>query len=147
MKNAVLLLLRIGLAGLFLVAGAAKLRNPVAFAGEIVNYRWMSSLAGYAAASLPMVELVLGAALLLAPAPWRRAAALAMLGLLTLFTVAVTQVVARHINIDCGCFGVSSGPVNDWTVLRDVAMLLAAGALVWLTPATSPSGRRRESPA
>jgi uncharacterized membrane protein YphA (DoxX/SURF4 family) len=140
--------LRLGLGALFIVAGTLKLRDPVAFASEITNYRLLSSLAGYLAAGLPMVELVLGAALLLAPAPWRRAAALASASLLAVFTVAVAQVVARHINIDCGCFGSSSGPVDGWTIARDVALLLGACALFALTPLTSsPWAPRRESPA
>jgi uncharacterized membrane protein YphA (DoxX/SURF4 family) len=122
-------LLRLGLGALFLAAGVAKLRDPAAFATEIANYRLLPGLAAYLATALPMLELVLGATLLLGTATWRRAAALASAGLLIVFTVAVSQVVARGINVDCGCFGGSSGPVTGWTVARDLALLAAAGLL------------------
>jgi hypothetical protein len=147
MKSLIAILLRLGLGGLFVVSGALKLRDPAAFASEIANYWLLPSLSGYLAASLPMVELVLGVALLVAPAAWRRGAALATAGLLAVFTFAVAQVVVRHIDVNCGCFGSSSGPVNDWTVARDVALFLGACALVALTPLTSSWGRRRESRA
>jgi hypothetical protein len=49
-----------------------------------------------------------------------------MMLLLAVFTVAVTQVVLRGINIECGCFGGSSGTVTWLTVVRDVALFGAA---------------------
>jgi putative oxidoreductase len=123
-------LLRLGLGALFVLAGVLKLAQPTAFATEIVNYRFLPALAPYLAATLPAIEIGLGLALVAAPVPWRRAAALAMAGMLAIFTVAVGQVVARGINIDCGCFGGGSGPVSGWTIARDVALLAAALAAV-----------------
>lgn len=126
-------ILRLGLGALFVLAGVLKLAQPTAFAIEIVNYRLLPGLAPYLAATLPAIEIGLGVALVAAPVAWRRAAALSMAGLLALFTVAVGQVVARGINIDCGCFGGGSGPVTGWTVTRDVALLAAAVAAVALS--------------
>jgi uncharacterized membrane protein YphA (DoxX/SURF4 family) len=126
-------ILRLGLGGLFVLAGVLKLAQPTAFATEIVNYRFLPALAPYLAATLPTIEVVLGVALVAAPLQWRRAAALAMAGMLAVFTVAVGQVVARGINIDCGCFGGGSGPVSGWTIARDVALLAAALAAVTLS--------------
>jgi len=136
-------LLRAALGGLFLYAGLMKLRDPSAFATEIANYRLLSDAASPLAATLPAVEVVLGLALLAAPTPWRRAAALATAGLMAVFTVAVAQVLARGINVDCGCFGGDSGPVTALTVVRDVALLLGALALVVMgrppkAPPTTP---------
>ncbi len=125
--------LRLGLGGLFVLAGVLKLAQPTAFATEIVNYRFLPELAPYLAATLPAIEIALGVALVAAPVQWRRAAALAMAGMLAVFTAAVGQVVARGINIDCGCFGGGSGPVTAWTVLRDIALLGAAVAAVRLS--------------
>jgi uncharacterized membrane protein YphA (DoxX/SURF4 family) len=122
--------LRLGLGVLFVVAGVAKWRDPTAFATEIANYRWMADTAPWVAATLPAIEVLLGVAVIVAPATWRRAAALGMTGLLVLFTVAVGQAVARGINVDCGCFGGSSGPVSVWTIARDLGLLGAAAALV-----------------
>ena len=125
--------MRLGLGGLFVLAGVLKLAQPTAFATEIVNYRFLPELAPYLAATLPAIEIALGVALVAAPVQWRRAAALAMAGMLAVFTVAVGQVVARGINIDCGCFGGGSGPVTAWTVFRDIALLGAAVAAVTLS--------------
>jgi uncharacterized membrane protein YphA (DoxX/SURF4 family) len=124
--------LRIVLGGLLVVAGALKLGDPTAFANEIINYRLFPSLAPWLAATLPAVEIGLGVALVIAPGPWRRAAALATLLLMLVFTVAVSQVVARGINVDCGCFGGNTGPVTLLTVGRDLVLLAMAGAILWL---------------
>jgi uncharacterized membrane protein YphA (DoxX/SURF4 family) len=121
---------RLIVGALFVVAGALKLGDPTAFATEIANYRFFSELAPYLAIALPPIEVVVGAALLVGPAPWRRAAALAAGGLLVMFTVAVVHVVQLGINVDCGCFGGNTGPVTAWTAVRDLA-LLALAALVF----------------
>jgi putative oxidoreductase len=45
---------------------------------------------------------------------------------LAVFTVAVTQVVVRGINVECGCFGGAAGPVTALTIARDVGLFAAA---------------------
>ena len=137
--------LRLGLGGLFACVGALKLRDPSGFATDIANYRFLPSFAPWLAATLPMIELVLGLALLVAPAAWRRGAALAMAGLLAVFTLAIAQAVARGVSIDCGCFGGASGPVSVWTILRDVALLGAAAALLFVDQAAASTARRTAS--
>lgn len=126
-------LLRLGLGALFIVAGAAKLRDPAGFAVAIANYRFLSELAPWLAVTLPTVEILVGAMLLVAPVRWRASAALAALALLTMFTVAVAQARARGINVDCGCFGGAAGAVTGWTVARDVVLMLAAATLYGIT--------------
>ncbi len=121
--------LRIGLGVLFLLTGALKMGDPSAFAVEIHNYQLFPSLAPVLAATLPMVELVLGAALLAGPRRWLRAGAFATSALLVVFTIAVGLAVARGINISCGCFGAGSSPVTLLTVARDVVLLAASAAL------------------
>lgn len=133
-------LLRLGLGALFIVAAVGKLRDPATFAIDIANYRFLTSLAPYLAVSLPGVELLLGVALIASPRRWRQAAALGMMLLLLMFTVAVSQVVARGINIECGCFsGEASGPVTALTIVRDLALFLAALAEFWIARALPPS--------
>jgi hypothetical protein len=131
MKEALGLVLRLGLGGLLIVAGALKLRAPVAFATEIANYQLLPAVAPYVAAILPVVELVIGGALVVAPRPWRRGAALAALGLLATFTVAVGSAYLRRINIDCGCFGTGGGPITGLTLARNVALMVVAATIVW----------------
>jgi putative oxidoreductase len=128
--SAVLLVARIGLGILFVVAGAAKVRAPSAFAIEIVNYRFLPELAPYLAVALPPLEILTGLTLVAAPAVWRRAAAVCATGLLLMFTVAVTSAVARGMDISCGCFGGASESVTWLTVLRDLLLLAAAAAVV-----------------
>jgi uncharacterized membrane protein YphA (DoxX/SURF4 family) len=130
MMAALALVLRLGLGGLLVVAGALKLRAPVAFATEIANYQLLPAVAPYVAAVLPVLELVVGAALVLAPRPWRRAAALAALGMLGAFTVAVASAWLRHINIDCGCFGAGGGPITGLTLARNLVLMAAAATVV-----------------
>lgn len=138
-------LLRLGLGGLFVYAGVIKMLDPSGFATEVTNYHFFPSLAPYLAVMLPPAEIVAGAGLIVLPAVWRRAAALATALLCAMFTVAVAQAVARHINVDCGCFGAgASGPVTGLTVARDVALLGAALAIFALSPrASDPPPARR----
>ncbi|MDI1478880.1 MauE/DoxX family redox-associated membrane protein [Polyangium sp. y55x31] len=133
MKTALLWLLRLGLGGMFVAAGALKFNDPTSFALEIHNYQLLPDLAPLLAATLPTVEIVLGLALLAAPRPWMRAGALGSTLVLGVFTVAVASVVARGVNITCGCFGEGSGPVTMLTVLRDVALVAAGVLLFWLS--------------
>jgi uncharacterized membrane protein YphA (DoxX/SURF4 family) len=121
---------RLAVGALFVVAGALKLGDPTAFASEIANYRFLPQLAPWLAVALPPVEIVVGAALVVAPWKWRRAAALAAMGLLVMFLVGIIHVVRAGINVDCGCFGGNTGPVTAWTALRDL-VLLASAALVF----------------
>lgn len=123
--------IRIGLAALFGYAGVMKLLDPEAFAREIANYQLVPSLAPHLAAVLPTTECVAALALLLPSAPWRRAGALAVAGLLAVFLVGVVSVVVRGVNIDCGCFGSGSGSVTGLTILRNVALAAAALYLVF----------------
>ncbi len=130
MKTALLWLLRLGLGGMFLAAGALKFLDPTSFALEIHNYQLFPELAPLLAATLPTAEITLGLALVAGPRPWLRAGALASTLLMLVFTVAVASVVLRGVNITCGCFGEGSGPVTMATVLRDV-VLVAAGVLLF----------------
>lgn len=139
--RAIVWILRFALGALLAYAGAVKLGHPADFATEIANYHLVPSLAPWLAVTLPGIELTLGLALAFAPREWLRSAALAAAGLLAVFTVAVTQVVARGINVSCGCFGGASGPVTVATVGRDLALLAAALALLLLTRAPRPSLR------
>jgi putative oxidoreductase len=139
-KRFILLALRLALGALFVFAGAVKVADPSAFAVEIHNYQLFPVLAPVLAATLPAVEIVVGAALLVGPRPWVRAGALVSSALMVVFTVAVGSAVARGINITCGCFGAGSGPVTWMTVIRDVALLAASAAiLVMMRPRDQPA--------
>jgi uncharacterized membrane protein YphA (DoxX/SURF4 family) len=124
--------LRLLLGGLFVYAGLQKLREPAQFAEEIANYQLLPALAPLLAATLPCIEVVVGGVLLGGARSWRRAAAATVALLSLVFTVAVSQALARGINIECGCFGTGGGPLSLLTVLRDVALTVASLLLVRL---------------
>jgi len=117
---------RLALGGIFLYAGAVKSANVVAFARDVANYQLLPYAWNYlVAATLPYVETV--AALLLIFNRKARPAAL-LLALLTLaFMLALTTVLARGLDIDCGCFNPGQGHTSATVALsRDAGILLLA---------------------
>ena len=123
-------ILRLTLSGVFIAAGALKIVDPAAFATDISNYRmlpheWINLLA----ITLPWIEVVAG--LLLLIGIWKRTNALLIALMLVVFLAAISQAVARNLNIKCGCFGTTEGrKVGLVAIAEDFAMF--AGAL-WLT--------------
>lgn len=131
------LALRVGLGALFVAAGILKLRDASAFATDIANYQIFTALAAPLAAILPWAEIVAGAVLIAHPAlRWRQAAALCIAGMMLVFTAAAASALGRGLDVSCGCFGSDSSPLTTWTILRDLALLGAAVALV-----VFPAGR------
>jgi len=137
-------LIRVGLAALFIWTGAQKLLEPGAFAAAIANYRVLpDALVGLAAVTLPVLELVVGAALL-----WplyAQGAAVLVAGLLFVFAAAMAQSKLRGIDLDCGCFGADQTSQVSWlkvTVNLGLAMLA-----VWTSRSrlTSPTANRSGS--
>lgn len=97
-------LARLGLAGVWLAAGAAKVGDLAASGRAVHAYQLLPyDLSVAAGAALPFVELGLGA-LLLAGLATRVAAAVST-GLLAVFAAGVASAWARGLAIDCGCFG------------------------------------------
>jgi hypothetical protein len=145
LELAALWVLKVGIAVLFLGAAWPKLQDPATFTQEVANYQLLPEVAPYVAATLPGVELVLtlpGVELVLAVvllflipgSRWLASAAALAAFLMAGFTVATSQVVARGIDIECGCFGAGSDPVTGATIARDVVYLagcLALLALAW----------------
>lgn len=145
MKTALTWTLRLGLGGMFVLAGVLKMGDPTSFALEIHNYQLLPGLAPWLAATLPALEIILGLALLIAPRSWARASALASTLVLGMFTIAVASAVVRGVNITCGCFGEGSGPVTIWTVLRDVGLVAGAVGLFWLLNGETKTSRKAVS--
>jgi uncharacterized membrane protein YphA (DoxX/SURF4 family) len=130
--TAVLALVRLALGGLFLWAAGTKLPDMAAFAESVANYRLLPPALVPAAAALVIgVELAVGA--LLVSGRWTRGAALVASGLLAVFTAGLSQALLRGIDLRCGCFGGTEN-ATWWTVLRDLAMLAGAVAVLVLGP-------------
>ncbi|MCS5713754.1 thioredoxin family protein [Herbiconiux sp. CPCC 205716] len=80
-------------------------------------------------AAFPALELLLGLALLLAPAPLLTVAAAVAVLLMLAFTVVVLRVLLRGRRVDCACFGMLRSPLTPATAARNVLLFLAAAAV------------------
>lgn len=125
---------RLVVAGTFTIAAIPKVDDLAGFAQDIRNYQWFPdwSLHGLAAV-VPMVELVGAAAVLSGRERWVRAGGL-MLGILTVaFVALIGSVIARGIDLDCGCFGKQAeAEAVGWpTLLRDLGLLGAIGVAMF----------------
>jgi hypothetical protein len=117
----------VALAAVFAAAAVPKILAPHDFAVAVFRYQ----IAPYAlingvALVLPWLELVTAVALLLPR--FARPAALLMLAMLGVFTVALVAAVARGIDIACGCFSLKAGAAHmTWlNILRNLALLAMA---------------------
>ena len=132
---AVLWVLRLALAALWLRAGWHKGRDPRAFRAALAEYRLLPApLVPAAAALLGLAELALALALLV-PAG-AAAAAQASAALLLLYAAAMAINLARgRRDLDCGCTGPAAArPLGGELLARNA--LLAAVSLLAALPAT-----------
>lgn len=121
-------LCRLLLGGVFVWAGAVKALDVTAFAGQVAAYQLLPYAWNYAvAATLPYVELLAGV-LLLINVRVKPAALLAAL-LNTAFIVVLLSVLARGLNIDCGCFGPDAGTTPLQALGRDLVLLALSSAV------------------
>jgi uncharacterized membrane protein YphA (DoxX/SURF4 family) len=127
---------RLGLAAVFLVAGATKVGDLAASARAVNAYRLMPfETAKVVGAILPFVEITLGL-LLLAGIAVRLSAGIAAV-LLVIFIAGIVSAWARGLRIDCGCFssggdlGAGQVPTYGREILRDLGFLVLAGVLLW----------------
>ncbi len=117
-------LVRLALAAVFLYAGYVKMRDLVAFAGQVAAYQILPYALNYlVAATLPYVEFLAGLLLLLNARI--RPALIVVGGLNLVFMAALVSVMARGMEIDCGCFDPGGGdPVSaGMALLRDVGLM------------------------
>lgn len=137
--DAVGTLVRLGLAAVWLVSGFAKISDSGQTYLAVKAYDVLpDALLHPVATALPLLELALGAFLLLGLATRRVGVASAVL--LAVFIAGVAQSWARGLTIDCGCFGgggqVEAGQTQyPQEIARDVGFLVLACWLI-VRPAT-----------
>jgi putative oxidoreductase len=133
-RNAVLLCLRIALAGLFFYAGALKAGASQEFAMALLPFtfvppEWTMPLA----LSLALVE-ILTAILLVLPRAFPLGAAL-VCALCLLFIGVISWALWNGIIVSCGCFGGDESP-SAWKMLlaigRDILLIGAATTILAL---------------
>ena len=122
---------RVILGGIFFLAGFAKIPDPASFLMTMRGFRiFPDLLERFFAVFIPWLELILGLCLL--TGLLYRAAALLFALLISGFTVAILSVMARGIEIDCGCFGLFADYLNlpdaaDYkAVIRNIVFLAMA---------------------
>lgn len=135
--------LRIALGLLFVAAALPKLQDPSGFAKAVSHYRLLPEAAERVLALfLPALELLVGTFLVLGV--FDAGASLIVLGLMIVFTAAVSSAVARGLDISCGCFNTEEGmkvgttkivenlgltAVAFWVSVRDRGWLSIGGLL------------------
>lgn len=124
----VLLIARLLLAGLFGVAGVAKLADRDGSRVALEGFG-LKRFAAALALLVPLCEL--SAAALLLPAVTARWGGLLALALLALFTAAVARALKRGETPDCHCFGqLHSAPAGRVTLVRNAVLAGLAGFVV-----------------
>lgn len=127
--DVVLLIARLLLAGVFGLAGVAKITDPVGSRQALLDFGVPKKLAGALRLGLPVFEILVALALLpRASAWWGGTSALV---LLIVFTAGITLNLVRGKAPDCRCFGqIHSAPVGRATLARNLVLMAIAGFIV-----------------
>ncbi len=123
-NRCVILLFRLVLGVLFIYASIHKILDPWTFAESIRYYLLLPPpLINLVAITLPWVEIICGAFLVVGLFP--RSSAAVVSALLAIFSAALIISLARGLDIECGCFDAGQGgeSITALYVLRDLALL------------------------
>ncbi len=137
---------RFVLAGVFVRAGAAKVRNLDDLELATRNYRLMPpGLVRPVARGLPFAEI--GGGLLLTVGLFSGVVSITLAALLAVFAVAVAVNLLRGRSFDCGCAGAAPARISWWHVLYNFVMvLLALSVAAWGSAAFSVRAGWRLAP-
>jgi hypothetical protein len=123
----ILLLAQLGLAAVFVAAGAGKMLGGDSFVAALRLTHLPSGLVQILRLCLPPTELALAIALLLMRGTALVVAMLVAGGLLAIFAVWTTWIVVKGVRVTCGCFGSRDSAVTLRSAIRNGC--LAVGAL------------------
>ena len=132
-RDVVGLLARLVLGGVILVAGLLKVGHLETSARAVRAYQVLPyDVAGYLGYGLPILEVAIGALLVLGL--FTRFSAVVGGVLMVVFIIGIASAWARGLSIDCGCFGKGGTIASSQTqypqeIARDVGLLACA---VWL---------------
>jgi uncharacterized membrane protein YphA (DoxX/SURF4 family) len=109
LKNKYLLFLyRVIVGFVFIYAGILKISDPVGFSDAINNYDLLPlSFVNFFAITLPWIEVVAGLFLLFGISVKESSFIFSVM--LVVFILAIVVSLGRGLNIECGCFGTTSG--------------------------------------
>lgn len=126
---------RLLVGGVWIAAGVLKLPDPAASVRAVRAYDLLpEAVVPTLGHLLPVVEVVLGACLVLGLLT--RAVSAASVLLFLAFVVGISSAWARGLQIECGCFGgggYKSGASSayPWEIARDLGLLGLSLLLVW----------------
>ena len=124
-----LLLLRVVVGFVFLYAGILKISDPAGFSDAINNYDLLPLIfVNFFAIILPWIEIVSGLFLLFGISVKENSLIISVL--LIVFILAIAISLARGLNIECGCFGTSSGTKVGIIKLVENIVLLSFSLLL-----------------
>jgi len=124
---------RLVFGGVFIYASLDKIAHPDQFARIVFNYHLVpGSLINLMALILPMSEFIAGTFLILGI--FHRGARAYLMILMGIFTIAIAINVFRGVNLECGCFTVSSRAKSAglWLIFRD-SLYAIPGLIVLLS--------------
>jgi uncharacterized membrane protein YphA (DoxX/SURF4 family) len=124
-NDAVALLVRLLVGGVFVYASLDKIMHPAGFAKAVNNYHILpNDLISIFALILPWLELLCGMALIMGTKV--SGAALILLGMNFMFVIAIASALVRGLNIDCGCFSTSTRArtIGLTTLLLDIGLVV-----------------------
>ena len=132
-RQTLFLLGRLVLGGVFLYAGVVKALDVTGFAGQVAAYRLLPYAYNYLiAATLPTVEILCGVLLLLNLRI--RPALLVSGGLNLVFMIALSSVLLRGLDIDCGCFDpAGDGSTSPGAALLRDLILMSLIVMTWVS--------------
>lgn len=141
-------IVRILLGGLFIFAGVIKLGDIQGFAFSVKAFEIFPAEAEHAVRlvtfAVPWTELIIGVMLVLGY--WTRGAALLLAAILAGFVAGIVSVLARDMNVTCGCFGrferPCTGPIGVCHVIRNAVLLLGTLFVVWKGPGSMAIDRQ-----
>jgi uncharacterized membrane protein YphA (DoxX/SURF4 family) len=132
------LLLRLGLAGIFIYAGFIKLLDPRAFAHVIAQYDLIpEGLLPLVAMGLPVLELLAGLGLI----GEIRGSLTIITILLLIFLVILGYAIWHNLDVDCGCFTAYELDAQHSVITafrRDLVMIAATPFLYWRRRSRKP---------
>lgn len=130
MKKIALILLRVGLGGLFVYASITKILNPSRFLTDVQNYRLLPYVPAVAfSLYLPWLEIFGGICTITKKC--YPGALVLLLGLIVLFTIALICAWVRGLDLACGCFGTENATADyPWHLLLELAFLSAFGWMI-----------------
>ena len=124
-----LFLIRVIVGFVFLYAGILKISDPAGFSDAINNYDLLPLIfVNFFAIILPWIEVVAGLFLLFGISVKENSFIVSVL--LIVFILAIAISLGRGLNIECGCFGTSSGTKVGIIKLVENIVLLALSILL-----------------